>query len=141
RYLSLIKMRYDDVLRMYAEAKAELAELDPSVNDVIEEIRTRVDLPMPRDLTAMTQAEAIDFIRNERTIELAWEGLHLADIRRWGTAENVLNGNTHGIDIAGGGGTFSPVQGQHTRSFEAPRDYVWPIPSSERDLNPNLEQN
>ncbi|MCW9711330.1 RagB/SusD family nutrient uptake outer membrane protein [Aliifodinibius salicampi] len=139
--INFIKMRYADVLLMYAEAKIELGEQDQSVNDAIQEIRDRVDLPYPQDVTTMTQQEAIDFIRNERIIELAWEGLHLADIRRWNTAENVLNGNTHGIDIADGGSNFSPVPGQHTRSFEAPRDYLWPIPSSERDLNSNLEQN
>lgn len=139
--LNIIKMRYADILLMYAEAKAELDELDTSVNDAIKEIRDRVNLPMPQDVTTMAQQEAIAFIRNERTIELAWEGLHLADIRRWGTAENVLNGNVHGIDIADDSGNFNPVPGQHTRSFEAPRDYIWPIPASERDLNPNLSQN
>ncbi|MEX0646731.1 MAG: RagB/SusD family nutrient uptake outer membrane protein [Balneolaceae bacterium] len=139
--LNIIKMRYADVLLMYAEAKIELGEQDQSVNDVLEEIRDRVNLPMPYDVTTMTQQEAIDFIRNERTIELAWEGLHLADIRRWGTAEVVLNGYTHGIDVAGSGGDFDRVPGQHERSFATPRDYVWPIPSGERDLNPNLGQN
>ncbi len=141
--LNFIKMRYADVLLMYAEAKAELGELDQSVNDAIQEIRDRVNLPMPQDVTTMTQQEAIDFIRNERIIELAWEGLHLADIRRWGTAENVLDGNIHGIDIAedASGSSFNKVPGQHTRSFEAPRDYLWPIPSGERDLNSNLSQN
>ena len=134
-------MRYADILLMYAEAKAELGELDESVSEALMAIRDRVDLPMPADITTMSQEEAIDFIRNERTIELAWEGLHLADVRRWGTAEEVLNGPVHGIDIAVGGGRFEPVPGQHVRSFNASRDYLWPIPADERSLNPNLEQN
>lgn len=139
--LNIIKMRYADILLMYAEAKVELGEQDESVNQVLEEIRDRVDLPFPYNITTMTAEDALELIRNERTIELAWEGLHLADIRRWGTAEVVLNGNIHGIDVAGSGGGFSPLPGQHTRSFSAPRDYLWPIPSSERDLNSNLAQN
>jgi len=141
--INFIKMRYADVLLMYAEAKVELGEQDASVNEAIQMIRDRVNLPMPQDVTMMSQEKAIEFVRNERTIELAWEGLHLADIRRWGTAENVLNGNIHGIEIADdqGGSSFSRLQGQHTRSFEAQRDYLWPIPSGERDLNPNLGQN
>lgn len=139
--LNLIKIRYADVLLMYAEAKAELNELDQSVNDVLEEIRDRVSLPLPIDITAMSQEEAIEFIRNERAIELAWEGLRLADIRRWAIAEDVLNGNVHGIDIASSGGGFSPVPSQHVRSFAAPRDYLWPIPAGERDLNDNLTPN
>lgn len=139
--LNFIKMRLADVMLMYAEAKIELNELDESVNDVIQEVRDRVDLPYPYDVTSMTQQEAIDFIRNERTIELAWEGLHLADVRRWGTAEEQLDGYTYGLNVVTGSGNFEPLRGQHERSFDAPRDYLWPIPSGERDLNPNLEQN
>jgi starch-binding outer membrane protein, SusD/RagB family len=139
--LNIIKLRYADILLMYAEAKVELGEQDASVQEALTEIRDRVELPLPVDITTMTQEDAIEFIRNERTIELAWEGLHLADIRRWAIAEELLNGNVHGIDIAGSGGTFSPVPGQHTRSFSSPRDYLWPIPASERDLNANLAQN
>ena len=139
--LNIIKMRYADVLLMYAEAKAELGELDASVQAAFKAIRDRAGLPLPVDITAMPQEDALAFIRNERTIELAWEGLHLADIRRWAIAEEVLNGPVHGIDIATGGGNFAPVPGQHVRSFAAPRDYLWPIPADERSLNPNLEQN
>ena len=139
--LNVIKMRYADVLLMYAEAKTELGELDASVNAALMKIRDRVDLPIPVDITTMSQEEAIEFIRNERTIELAWEGLHLADIRRWATAEDMLNGPVHGIDIAVGGGEFEPVPGQHVRSFAGPRDYLWPIPADERSLNSNLAQN
>lgn len=139
--LNIIKMRLADVMLMYAEAKAELNERDESVDEVLREIRDRVDLPYPYDVTTMSQQEAIDFIRNERTIELAWEGLHLADIRRWGTAVDALNGYIHGIDIATGGGNFESVPGQHERSFSSPRDYLWPVPAGERDLNPNLGQN
>lgn len=139
--LNIIQMRYGDVLLMYAEAKAELGQLDASVQEAVQQLRDRAGIPLPVNLASMSQEDAIEFIRNERTIELAWEGLHLADIRRWKTAEDVLNGNIHGIDIAGSGGSFSPVPGQHTRSFEAPRDYLWPIPAGERDLNPNLAQN
>ncbi|MEX2602459.1 MAG: RagB/SusD family nutrient uptake outer membrane protein, partial [Balneolaceae bacterium] len=139
--LNIIKMRLADVMLMYAEAKVELDERDQSVNNVLQQIRDRVNLPYPYDVTTMSQQEAIDFIRNERTIELAWEGLHLADIRRWGTAEVVLNGYTHGINVSTSDGSFEPLRGQHERSFASPRDYVWPIPAGERDLNPNLVQN
>ena len=139
--LNLIKMRLADVMLMYAEAKAELNELDGSVNDVLQAVRDRVSLPFPYDVTTMSQQEAIDFIRNERTIETAWEGLHLADIRRWGVADDALNGYTHGLNVSTSGGNFEPLPGQHDRSFEAPRDYLWPIPSGERDLNTNLTQN
>lgn len=140
--LNMIKMRYADVLLMYAEAKAELGQhTDGTVNDVLNQIRDRAGLPADVDLSGMSQADAIDWIRNERTIELAWEGRHLADIKRWRWAEDVMNGPVHGIDIADGSGNFEPVPGQWIRSFAAPRDYLWPIPASERDLNPNLDQN
>ncbi len=139
--LNVIKMRYGDVLLMYAEAKAELGEVDGTVQAALKQLRDRVDIPMPFDITTVSAAEAIKYIRTERTIELAWEGLHLADIRRWGVAEQVLNGPVHGIDVATGDGTFAVIPGQHVRVFAAPRDYLWPVPAAERDLNVSLVQN
>lgn len=138
--INIIKMRYAGILLMYAEAKIEVGELDESVNEVIEKIRNRVGIPFPYDITEMSQKEAIEFIRNERTIELAWEGLHLADIRRWATAEEIMPGPIHGIDVATQDG-FETNPGLYIRKFKAPRDYLWPIPAQELNLNPNFTQN
>ncbi len=136
--LNVIKMRYADVLLMYAEAKIELGEWnDPTVAAALNQLRDRVDMP-PVELTS--QAQAIELVRNERAVELGTEGMRLADIRRWKIAEAVMPGQPGGMDVWEGG---QPVQIFATwqRSFAPQRDYLWPIPVGERDLNPNLAQN
>src|SRR5699024_5994398 len=80
--LNIINMRYGDVRLMYAVAKAELGELDAYVQDDIQQLRDVAGIPLPVNIASMSQEDAIEFIWNERTIELAWEGVHLADIRR-----------------------------------------------------------
>lgn len=136
--INIIKMRYADVLLMYAEAKIELGEWnDPTVEAALNQIRDRVDMPAV-DLTS--QAQAIELVRNERAVELGTEGFRLADIRRWKIAEEVMPGQPEGMDIWDGGNVVT-VLGTWQRGFEDPRDYLWPIPVGERDLNENLAQN
>jgi hypothetical protein len=136
--INIIKMRYADVLLMFAEAKIELGEwADASVAAALNQLRDRVDMP---DVSLTSQAQAIELVRNERAVELGTEGLRLADIRRWKIAEEVMPGQPEGMDIREGGAIVT-VLGTWQRSFEAPRDYLWPIPVGERDLNTNLAQN
>jgi rubrerythrin len=99
------------------------------VYDAINKVRERAGMPdIPKDLSKKEMREAI---HHERRIEFAGEGYYYNDIRRWKTAEKVMNApikNWEGKVI-------------ETRSFDASRDYWWPIPVHQRDLNPNLEQN
>lgn len=134
--LNVIKMRYADVLLMFAEAMIELGDVNAALAP-LNQLRDRVGMP---HVTAGSQPEMIELVRNERTVELAMEGLRLADIRRWRIAEDVMPGQVSGIDIDNGASTVT-IRGAWTRNFTAPRDYLWPIPAPERDLNPNLEQN
>ena len=135
--INIIKMRYADVLLMYAEAKIELNQIDASVKAAIDQVRARVGMPA---ITLAPQAQMIDLIRNERTVELALEGLRLADIRRWRIAHQVMPGTVGGIDVIQGGNKVT-LRGLWQRVFNAQRDYLWPIPTTERDLNGALQQN
>ena len=127
--LNFIVMRYADVLLMYAEAQNEAVGPDASVYDAVNQVRRRVKMP---DLPAGLSKEAMrGEIRHERRVELAGEGLYYFDIRRWRTAEKVLN-----TDVVNAKG-----QRIGTRRFNAARDYLWPIPSVEIQLNPALIQN
>jgi len=134
--LNNILLRYADVLLMYAEAKAELNEIDASVSTALNLIRARAGMP---NVTLGTQAETIALIRRERTIELAGEGQHLADIRRWRTGMQVMPGKVYGVDYFQGG-TMVRAVGSDTRLFTN-REYLFPVPLSEIDLNPKLVQN
>jgi starch-binding outer membrane protein, SusD/RagB family len=134
--INIILMRHADVLLMYAEAKAELNQADATVTNALNQIRTRAKMPPVN----VAPQQLIPLIRNERAVELAFEGLRLADIRRWKIAENVMPGNVSGIDVRSGNQVVT-LRGLWQRTFASPRDYLWPIPAPERDLNPNLTQN
>jgi len=141
--LNLILIRYADVLLMYAEAKNELGQLDAGVWDqTIKPLRTRAGFTAAAavNFPATGQAALRDVVRNERRSELAMEGLRVFDIRRWKTAEVVLNGWAHGAKF----GPASVDNGYiraNQRSFDAGKAYLWPIPRDERAVNPNLTQN
>jgi hypothetical protein len=128
-------MRYADVLLMYAEAKLALGQADASALAALNQVRARVGMPQ---LSALTQAD----VRYERRAELAFEGLRLFDIRRWRIAEQVMPTTVvRGIDYLDAGGVRrTATVPASARAFPA-RNYLWPIPQAELDLNQNLKQN
>lgn len=141
--LNLILIRYADVLLMYAEAKNALGQMDAATWDkTIGALRRRAGFT---DATALnfpggSAATLTNIIRRERRTELAMEGRRFDDIRRWRTAETVLNGFARGArygDPAVDNGYLRVQQ----RSFNANRNYLWPVPESERALNGSLSQN
>lgn len=131
---NFIILRYADILLMYAEAMNEFAGPSPEVYNALNAVRQRPSVMMPvidPSVTPYNQDELRQIIRHERRIEFAGEALYYNDIRRWKTAEVVLNATIKSYD-------GSPVD---MRTFDPTRDYFWPIPITETDLNPNLEQN
>lgn len=141
--LDLMLIRYADVLLMYAEAKNELGQLDAATWDkTVGALRRRAGFTDPAALTFPAGGQAVlrDVVRRERRSELAMEGLRIFDIRRWRIAEIVLNGYAHGARF----GDPSVDRGYvrvDTRVFDKNKNYLWPIPQIERDLNSNLTQN
>lgn len=138
----IILLRYAEVLLTYAEAKIEAGSIDQTVLDAINAVRAREDVNMPL-ITTTDQSELRTIVRRERRVEFANEQGRLFDIRRWGIAEDVLDGQIYGIL-----NNFDDTRtdyGEHvlvgTRVFNADRDYLWPVPQSEIDINENLVQN
>jgi hypothetical protein len=80
-------------------------------------------------------------IRNERRSEFALEGLRIDDIRRWKIEENVMNGWVHGARFSGDISTDNGFIRVQQRVFDPAKNYLWPIPPSEIELNKNLTQN
>lgn len=138
--VNMILMRYADVLLMYAESKIELGEIDESVYLAINQVRGRPSVEMPSITPGKTQAELREIVRDERAVELAFEGLRLFDINRWGIGEvkaglvqgmwykTVENGEWELLDY-GNVASFSDYQ------------YLWPIPQYEMDINDVITQN
>ena len=141
--LDLILIRYADVLLMYAEAQNELGRMNATVWDqTIGALRKRAGFPAAAAQfnAAWGQDSLRSIIRRERRCELAMEGLRIFDLRRWKTAEMVLNGWGHGAqygDPTVDNGFIRLSQ----RTFDPKRNYLWPIPAFELLQDPNLTQN
>jgi starch-binding outer membrane protein, SusD/RagB family len=134
--IDFILMRYAEVLLTYAEAKIELNQVDQSVFNAINAVRTRAGMPA---VNSGNQASLRDLVRYERRVEFVLEGLRIHDIRRWGIAEQVMAGQKYGINYVDAGQVRRWIA--DNRRFNPQRDHLWPIPQRERDLNPNLAQN
>jgi hypothetical protein len=109
-------------------------------------------------------------IKMERRMEFAFEGVRYSDIIRWQIAEKVLNRDIYGMldveelqaKVINPGLWFFPMTPQidedgianlspmfeaglvkrlAIRRFEAPKQYLWPIPTKEVLINQNLGQN
>lgn len=139
--INLILIRYADVLLMYAEAKIELNEIDQSVYDAVNALRDRPSVSMPHVAIGLSQNEWRTTVRNERAVELAFEGLRLYDLYRWKAGSEKV-GLIEGFDY------INPSTGKSSiwnigvkRNFNENRDYLWPIPQREIDLNKSLTQN
>jgi hypothetical protein len=110
----IVKMRYAELLLSYAEAMFESGQGgDQRALDVLNAVRARPGVEMP-PVTVLTQ----DNIRNERRVELAFEGLRFNDLKRWGIAHEIIP------TIPGNGATVK-------RKFDG---YVWPIPQGQMDI-------
>lgn len=122
-----ILIRYAEVLLNYAEAQNEASGPDATVYDAINEVRARPGVDMPPLPAGLTKDQMRTRIWQERRVELALEGQRYGDIKRWKLAETYIPTLTD----AGG------VQ----RKFDPTKNYVFPFPQSEIDVNPSLEQN
>ncbi|HCR88952.1 MAG TPA: RagB/SusD family nutrient uptake outer membrane protein [Prolixibacteraceae bacterium] len=126
-------IRYADVLLMLAECYNEIDKQADSVA-LINQVRSRVGMAGinsgPAWLVANSKSEVFKRIKHERAVELAGEGHRFGDFKRWGLLE-TLNGKA---EKGFTGKTY------YTKVFTG-RDYLWPIPQTEIDLNSNLTQN
>jgi hypothetical protein len=138
--MNLHLIRYAEVLLNYAEAKQSLGQFDEAVwNNTIRLLRQRAGFTDASALNFPGTADVTNIIRRERRAELAMEGLRTDDIRRWKIAETTLNGYAHGAKFGDPSIDNGYIRAQR-RTFTS-KDYLWPIPSSEIGLNPNLTQN
>ncbi|WP_028296012.1 RagB/SusD family nutrient uptake outer membrane protein [Olivibacter sitiensis] len=143
---NVIVLRYAEILLTYAEAQNEATGPDASVHDAVNQIRRRAGQP---DLpTGLGQTEMRQRIRNERRVELAFESKRFFDIVRWRAGEEYLNQPIRGMNAkyvrnASTGEisiTYTPFNVFNKR-FNAPKNYLLPIPQSAINRNPNLVQN
>lgn len=81
-----IEFRYAEVVLDYAEACIELGDVEEGIT-AVNMIRNRAGLP---DRVTSDQAQAREWYRNERQIELFGEGDRYYTMRKWMIAEEVI---------------------------------------------------
>lgn len=137
-------LRYAEVLLNKAEACALSATPnEKEANDAVRAIRTRVGLPY----TDRTGTELWNAIRQERKVELAYEGLRYWDMRRWELASEdyplgLANYQQHGLKIEKDGEGFKYTYvsvDEKDRTFST-KLYRFPMPESELNSNSLVNQ-
>jgi hypothetical protein len=98
----------------------------PAANYLIE--------PYPADADEFSTPEkAMKAVRLEQRLEFATEGMRFFDLRRWGIDDEVLNAyiqqDTEFREFLKKGA-----------SYDATRDDYWPLPESQLDIQPVLQQ-
>lgn len=160
--------RYAETLLIEAEAKAELGTCTQATLDLtINKLRDRVGMPhmiianLVKDPKSdfPTLPVLIDEIRRERRVELASEGFRFDDLHRWHAGTLINNPETvlgmkltpapalraqypadQVSSIVTDANNYIEVYPGSTRTWDD-KLYLYPIPTQELTLNPNLKQN
>jgi hypothetical protein len=130
-----VHMRWTELFLIYAEAANEAYGPDGtgtyaiSARNVIAAIRNRAGITQPDKYlaTITTQAAMRTLIRNERRLELCFEGFRFWDLRRW---KADLTVTAKGININKAKTTFTPVDVEARVYNNAYMDYG-PLPARE----------
>ncbi|MFI0430989.1 RagB/SusD family nutrient uptake outer membrane protein [Mariniflexile sp. HMF6888] len=137
------RMRYTELYLIYAEAANEAwgplgtANIGFSSYDVVSVIRKRAGIAQPdMYLESVKNDKALmrELIKNERRLELCFEGFRFWDLRRW---KDDLNETAKGVKIEEGNYNTINVE---SRLFDGYMNYG-PIPYSEILKFDALEQN
>ncbi|MEO9512228.1 MAG: RagB/SusD family nutrient uptake outer membrane protein [Flavobacteriaceae bacterium] len=116
-------MRYADILLMYAEAENEANGGSSDALDALNQVRSRSNMAAR---TSSDQTTLRQEIRDERVLELMFEGDRYHDLLRWGMVPSAI---TDDLKSNMGGSQYVPG-----------REYL-PIPQIEVDTNPLYPQN
>ena len=126
-------IRYADVLLMYAEALNGQNKLTQSdIDNTVNRLRSRArlaDTAVPDMVLGSKEDNATELL-DERRKELCFEGWRRNDLIRFGKYKEAITGITQG----------GPNSGDPITEFQD-FEIRWPIPESERQLNPELGQN
>ena len=150
-------IRYAEVLLNYAEATYELdnAISDEDLDKSLNVVRLRVNPNMTKLSNALVNNNGLSMreeIRAERTVELAFEGFRIDDLKRWYTASTEMPQDLLGIQY--GGTQWESVWTDQSNQLNADgcivifsnrqwgeKNYLYPLPSDQTQLNPNIGQN
>ncbi|WP_147676703.1 RagB/SusD family nutrient uptake outer membrane protein [Algibacter pacificus] len=137
-----VYFRYTELFLIFAEAANEVGGPDQQINgltprEVIGAIRKRAGLAQPDTyLASINTKEAMrELIRNERRLELSFEGHRFWDLRRW---DAPLNETIRGYFFDGT--NYVELPSVENRNYPSFGKYM-PIPNAEVLRFPEIEQN
>ena len=142
-----ILFRYAEVLLNYAEAMANAYGPDVAgdetcpmtAREAVNQVRNRSDIKMPAFPTGMSKEDFIKRLKNERRVELAFEGHRFWDIRRWKDLSKTAD--IYRVKIEKTGDNFNYAKLLHETRTITDNLYFYPISNTEKYKNPNLGQN
>lgn len=134
-------IRYAEVLLNYAEACYMLGNNEEALSKM-NDVRTRPAVGLPK--LTVSGEKILNAIRQERKVELAYEGHYYWDMRRWKLAHTAFTGiRAHGLKIeknANGSLTYKYIEvDDQDRNFPE-KLYSCPIPQSELENNKSITQ-
>ena len=134
-----VELRLAEVYLNRAEAIHRLGGNDAGARADVNTVRARVGLP------AATASDTFEAIRQERLIELAYEGHLYWDMRRWELAHTEYNDyRCHGLKVTGpdfeGKYKWTYVDCDTEDRKFLKKFYILPVPTSETDNNSAAEQ-
>lgn len=136
-------IRFTELFLNYAEMANEAwgPDADPNAygftpRTIIARIRTRAGITSPDAyLASLDKTGLRELIRNERRIELCFEGQRFWDLRRW---KLELTVSAMGVSIVGN--NYSPIEVEK-RLYDVPASYYGPVPQAEIIKNNLMLQN
>ena len=134
-------IRFAEMYLNYAEAMNEFNPADPDIVKYLNFVRTRAGVKMPPIASGLSQTEMRERIRNERTVEFAFEDHRRWDVKRWLQGPKILGAPLRGVEVikSGAGFIYQPIKVED-RVFE-PKMYLFPIPQGELNVARGLVQN
>ncbi len=143
--------RYAETLLNYAEALNEVAGPTADVLRSVNLVRQRTGVALPalqitnpagNGYVQPTKEAMRERIRNERRVELCFEGHRFFDVRRWKEGARFFNVPVSGMRITRNtNGTFNYERFQVQNRVFADKNYLYPISQSELNRAPSLGQN
>ena len=116
-------------------------ELTMSAADALDKTRLRAGLKSLSEVRpGMTNDEFWDVYKTERMVELAFEGHRFWDVRRWKEADEHFTSVDEMKLTLNSDSTISYERNTVSRTWDD-KMYLFPIPQSEIQKNPNLTQN
>lgn len=141
-----VLFRYGEILLNYAEAMANAftptytdANFPMSALEAVNKLRARIDVDMPPYPADISKEDFIKRLKNERRVELAFEGHRFWDVRRWKDLDKTTD--IYRVQIRKNGNEIVYDKQLYDTNVFNNCMYFYPIANTEIFKNENLDQN